>query len=487
MFNIIINRIAKDSLIYGLGNGITKLLQVITLPIISHALTVSEFGDWNLLSLTTLVLSSFMVFGMENAVIRFLYDDDSAGYKTELFTTAVLFMTFLSLVFGLLFWSLDAIILNVLNLKEEYSDAYRISVIWMPATAFQIFLLNWFKWTLQKWKFIIISFGYVALSVLMLLILKNQNHLGVETILLSSAVSQWTAVLIGLSLCLRQFTKQVNIILLKKMVLYGLPFMLVMLIGALRNSIDRFVLTEFSIGDHHLVGLYSMGQRLAMVMNFFVFTLDIAIGPMILSNWDKPEAKETFARLQRYYLMLMNWIAICLCALAPWLVYVLATEEYLPIMKYLPLIIIGNYLLGLYVFASIGILYSKKSYFNTIALLISLFVLYVVAICGAPVYLEWGVALAYFVGMIAMLAAGYYFSSKFYSIPFNWKSDLMIIAVGISICFLAVNLRVMDDRLLNCFPTVLITSVLYLVFLGLTLTNKERTFIRNALKRLVIL
>lgn len=484
MLKTIISRIASDSLVYGLGNGITKFLQVIMLPIISQTLSLSEFGDWNLLTLTTLVLSSFMVFGMENAVIRFLYDKDPKNFKEELFTTGVVFMASLSLVFGFLFWNLEESVLGILNLNEEYSTAYQVSVLWMPATAFQIFFLNWFKWTLQKWKFLIISFGYVALSILLLLVLKQKNLLNVESILLSSAISQWIAILMAVFMCSNQFVARINLPLLKKMIGYGLPFMLVMLIGALRNSMDRFILTEFSVGDHQLVGLYSMGQRLAMVMNFFVFTLDIAIGPMIMSNWEKPDAKATFARLQRYYLMLMNWVTICLCAMAPWLVYILATEEYYPVVKYLPLIIIGNYFLGLYIFASIGILYSKKSFFNTIALTISLIVLYVVAIVGAPIYLEWGVATAYFVGMASMLVCGYYFSNRVYPIPFNWKSDLMIIGIGIVICFISVNISLIDDLLLNCFPVLMVVNIIYLLFIGLILTKSERQVIRKGLLKI---
>lgn len=483
MLKTVLNRIASDSMVYGLGNGFTKFLQIIILPIVTQTLDIGEFGDWNLLSLTTIVLCSFMVFGMENAVIRFLYDKDTVGHKKELFTTGVLFMMFLSIVFGFLFWNLDVYVLDVLNLKEEYSVTYRITVVWMPAMALQIFLLNWFKWTLQKWKFLIISFGYVVLSVLLLLVLKNQNRLNVETIILASTVSQWTASLIGLSLCLNQFTTHIRANLLKKMILYGAPFMLVMLIGALRNSLDRFILTEFSGGDHHAVGLYSMGQRLAMVMNFFVFTLDIAIGPMILSNWELPDAKTTFARLQRYYLMLMNWIAICLCALAPWLVYLLATDEYLPVVKYLPLIIIGNYFLGLYIFASIGILYSKKSYLNTISLAISLLVLYVTALFGVQAYQEWGVALSYFVGMAAMLICGYYFSNKYYEIPFNWKSELLIIVIGIIICFLAVNLSIVDNRLLNSIPVLVVTNFIYLIFIWMILADRERETAKTYMRR----
>lgn len=483
MLKGLLNRIASDSLVYGLGNGITKFVQVITLPIISNALSVSEFGDWNLLTLVTLVLSSFMVFGMENAAIRFLYDKDSKNYKRELFTTGVLFMAFLSLVFGFLFWSLQDVILNVLNLSDDYHAAYRICVVWMPAAALQIFFLNWFKWTLQKWKFIIISFGYVFLSVLILLILMSKNLLSVENILLSAAISQWIAILIGLSMCLNQFSLQIDLNLLKRMVIYGMPFMLVMLIGALRNSMDRFILTEYSNGDHQLVGLYSMGQRLAMVMNFFVFTLDIAIGPMILSNWEQPDAKNTFARLQRYYLMLMNGVAICLCALAPWLVYFLATDEYLPIVNYFPLIIIGNYLVGLYLFASIGILYSKKSYLNTIALALSLFVLYLVATIITPIYLEWGVAIAYFISMVIMLVCGYCFSNRFYSIPFNWKSDLLTMLVGVFICFVTVNLKILKDPLLNCVPVLILMGIIYLGYIWIMLTQNERAFMKKGIAK----
>lgn len=477
------SRLAKDSLIYGVGNGLTRFIQIITLPIASRALSVGEFGDWNLLALSAGVLSSFMVFGMENAVIRFMYDDNSEIHKKELFTTGLTFILSISLVLVLLFWQLDKLILDLINLNQAYSSAFKITVVWLPAIALQTYLLNWFKWTLQKWKFIIISFGFVTLNLSSLLIANELNILDVNILLLSTCCSQWVAILIGLLMCREQFLFKIDFSLVKRMIIYGLPFMFVMLIGALRNSIDRFILSDFSSGNDQLVGLYSMGQRLGMIINFFVYTMDILLGPLILSNWDSPDAKFVIAKLQKYYLLFMNWIAISICSFAPILIKVLATDEYISVIKYLPIFTIGNYFLGLYVFASIGILYSKKSYLNTFALILSLIALYVVAYLLTPIYLEWGVALAYLVSVVVMIVSGYQFSKKYFQIKFNWNVDILIVLVGVFLSLITVNLKIANDFILNSFIMFFSASTLYMIFTFMIFSDEERSFFMKSFKR----
>lgn len=486
MLKAALNRLAKDSLIYGVGNGLTKFIQILTLPVASRALSIKEFGDWNLLTLSAGVFSAFMVFGMENAVIRFMYDSNSESHHKKLFTTGISFIILISLFLVSVFWQMDTMILEIINLDMTYSSAFKVTVVWLPAIALQTFLLNWFKWTLQKWKFIIISFGFVALNLSSLIIAAKLNLLDVNVLLLSSCASQWASIVLGLIMCKDQFSFQLDLTLLKKMILYGAPFMLVMLIGALRNSIDRFILSDFSKGDVQLVGLYSMGQRLGIIMNFFVYTLDIVLGPLILSSWNLPDAKLTFASLQKYYLLFLNWIAICICSFAPMIVRLLATDDYVSVVGYLPIFILSNCFLGLYVFASIGIIYSKKSYLNAISLALSLISLYAFAYVLTPLYLEWGVAVAYFMSVLVMVISGYLFSKRFYSIPYNWDKDLLIMLMGIILSFFAVNLQIVDDKILNCFMVLFVVNVLYAIFTLLVFSSNEKNAINHFFRKNIL-
>lgn len=472
MLKEILVRVAKDSLTYGIGNAVTRFIQLLTLPIIAKSLTPEEFGNWNLLVIAAAVLNTFMIFGLDSGIIRFFHDDKSEAYQKKLFSTGFALMVAISLCLSILYVNISSGVLRIIHLDDRYTLSYYITVFWMPGMALQLYLINWFKWTFQKSKFIISTFGFAGLSLILLLAAKQYLVLSIEIVLAAAAISQWITVLLGLWLAREHFTTDLDWALLKKVIPYSIPLMVVMLIGTLRNSLDRLFLSEYTFQDRNIVGFYSMAQRLGMFMNLFVFAFDIAFNPMVFANWDKPGAKQAFARIQQYYLLAMNWMAVCLCAVAPILIQLFATDEYRTVVKILPLFFVANYLLGLYSFASIGISHSKKTYLTMVTLVGSLVVLYSVNLFLTPYFKVWGVGMGLIASIVVMIAIGYYYTNKYYHIDFEWTKNSITIVFGCLLSFITVNVTLAENDWLNVLLLLIMVNVLFFVF-SLLITTRE--------------
>ena len=45
----------KDSAFYGLGNGVSKSLQLITLPLVVKSVSDTDFSNWNMIRATAII------------------------------------------------------------------------------------------------------------------------------------------------------------------------------------------------------------------------------------------------------------------------------------------------------------------------------------------------------------------------------------------------------------------------------------------------
>src|SRR5687768_14986200 len=93
-----VKNLFKDSLVYGLGYGLSRFLQIIILPIIAQALSLSEFGYYSNYVIFYTIVGGFFVLGLDSAVARYFYDSDDKKYHQQLFSSAFYFILLLSVV-----------------------------------------------------------------------------------------------------------------------------------------------------------------------------------------------------------------------------------------------------------------------------------------------------------------------------------------------------------------------------------------------------
>ena len=87
----------KDSIVYGIGYGVSRFLQIIILPIIAQALSVSEFGYYSNYVIFYTFAAGFFVLGLDSAVARFFYDSPDKQYHRKLLSSAFLFILGISI------------------------------------------------------------------------------------------------------------------------------------------------------------------------------------------------------------------------------------------------------------------------------------------------------------------------------------------------------------------------------------------------------
>jgi len=471
--------ILKDTAIYGIAGGLSKFLALLTLPIIVKNISTADFGIWNLLTLIGSIISSVLIFGMDSSVVRYYYDSESLEHKKNVFSQGLFFQLILFLCFAVFGFFIPELFLSFVNVDNSYSNDLLLVFLWIPANILTQYFQNWFKWTFQRIQFLLLSAGLAVLNLSILYYGYRTNFLNLKTVLLINTISCWIFALLGLWWCRNYLRFRIDKILMKKLAIFGFPMMLVMLVGMLSSSLDRLFLAQ-NLSPENL-GIYSLSQKLSIIMLVVVAAFQIAFGPFLFSNWDRPEAKKTIARFQSYYIIVIGIIAIIICSFGKNLVLIIGSEEYLGAEKVLPYLIFGVVLYGLYSFASIGIFYAKKMFINLLALSCGFSINLILNLILSPYFLEYGVAFGFVFGNLVLIAAAYIFSKQYYPVNFSFVKDtLALIFLFFILSFINISIveNIWEDAIIKAFLCLLI----FIPISVLLLQKEEKKYITDFLK-----
>jgi Membrane protein involved in the export of O-antigen and teichoic acid len=99
-------RLARHSAIYGIGGLVSRILATVLLPLYTHYLPPSAYGQVEAITAATAVLAILLQLGIANAFFRFYFDAKEAREKLTVVRTSFWFtmgMATLGLVVGVIF------------------------------------------------------------------------------------------------------------------------------------------------------------------------------------------------------------------------------------------------------------------------------------------------------------------------------------------------------------------------------------------------
>lgn len=435
-----IKTLFKDSLVYGIGFGVSRFLQIIVLPIIAHALSLSEYGYYSNYVIFYTIGGGLFVLGLDNSVARFLYDSEEKRYHQKIFSMAFFCLLLVSVGCAAAFSFFPSALLKVISVPVAHQAALPYVLFTIPALALNNYFLSWFKWKRERFFFLINAIGTVLFLLIPLLMVKKVLFLYIfQTIFFS----QLTVALISAVLASGYIRPVFDARLFKAMLKYGFPWMLVFFIGLSRSYLDRFFLTRYLNED--LYGVYNFSVRLSTFLALLSTAFDMSFGPLAFSIWNKEGASYFFARLQSAYVLLIGLVACLIVILSPFLVNCLGGVKYAGAEKVLPFLLFSSIPLSLINFSSLGIVYAKKSFLSTITLIIGFSAVLLLNLILTPVYLQYGAVSASLIGHLLILASGYYFSARYYQIKFHYVKDGLIFLTLLFLSILFVQVRLSEN------------------------------------------
>lgn len=349
---------------YSLANLAIMAAGLISFPILTRVLSVSEYGIMGLNVMLLTWLGSLSKLGLQHSAVRLWSEWEGRPGGIQRFT--------LTLFVGALLTSLPVLAL--------YAGAMWLLRPWIGDRLFGFFLLaspllliqalssfstNLLRarqWSGRRAVFdVTSSYAAMVLAVLGATVLwggLRGYYLGLMSgqalvaLLLLATVLRWT----------RLRRENFSPPLLREAVAYGLPMAVAELSASLFHMSDRLVI-QWRL-DENAVGYFTMAFNLAMYVNtLFALPMDLAAVPMMASLYEQsgaPATSEFLRKAARFFFMAAAPAAVGMWLIREDLVALLASRRFLPGAGLVHLLLAGFLLRGSRTLLGAGLLLGKR-------------------------------------------------------------------------------------------------------------------------------
>lgn len=423
----------KQAFIYSLGNLSAKVIGLVLLPLYTSYLTTEEYGILAILE----VISAFMVavlgFKLSTAMMRWSSNEDSTQKtKAILFTTfvsAVIILALLNLTLQPLTEQLSNLFFGSLNFKDYF-------VILIVSASFEI--LNLFSLDLLRLKekpIFFVTVSMIRLTVILVLnvyFVKYQG-IGVVGIILSQLIGNVVLFLITLPFLIKNMVFKFLKDEIKPMLRYSIPLIFSTTSMMLLTMGDRFLIKYYL--NYSEVGVYSLGYKLASVMNMLVIqSFQNGFLPIAYKNYDKPDAQRFFSKTLTYYSFILVLCGLGLSLFSEEVIILFSKNaEFNIAYTVVPFIALAFVFKGIQYVYSLGLHFAKKTKYNASIVMGAAIINLGLNVLLIPNFGIYGAAIATIITWVLMSTAFYKFSYRFYKVKYEIKKIVLLILIGIAL------------------------------------------------------
>ncbi|MCZ2845009.1 MAG: polysaccharide biosynthesis C-terminal domain-containing protein [Candidatus Bathyarchaeota archaeon] len=246
-----------------------------------------------------------------------------------------------------------------------------------------------------------------------------------------------------------------NYLIFKKTMAYCLPLIPMVASAWVVNMSDRlFIEHYFTTYD---VGIYSLGYKMGEVVQFLAVSLLMAYNPYfykLANTQDQTFAKKQLHKLNNLSIVFLLFISFIVAIFSKDVLLLFFNENYFEAYKIIPLIILGYFFIQLVSLQSLSFHQAKKTLpimvINVGAAVINILLNFLLI----KKYGFYGAAVSTVITQGLLFIIIYYFSKRYYFIPYNFK---IIVPIFFALVFIY-------------FINTLYLPVTYYFFIGKILT-----------------
>lgn len=478
-----LQKLAGQTAIYGLPSIIGRLLNYLLVPLHTGKFLANEYGVITEMYAYVAFLVVILTYGMETAYFRFQSkngDEHKSVFSTILislfFSTSIFIFlaTFFSVniadflkypdnseyvVWFAFIVGLDAISsIPMARLRVE-NKASRFAVINLVSIFINIGL-NWFwigycfdKFYHGESNFFIehffspnIGIGYVFIA--------NLFASAAKFILLTPIMTKVKLVF--------------NRSLMKEMLIYGSPLLVSSVAIIVNENADKIMLKWLLVDSLGLkestavVGIYGGCYKLSIIISLFIQAFRYAAEPFFFSQEKEKDAKEIYAKIMRYFVIVCAIIFLGVMLYIDVLKHFLAKEEYWKGLHIVPILLFANIFLGLFYNLSVWYKLSGKTKYGAYIASIGAVITIILNLILIPKIGYIGSAWATLICYATMVLISYLYGQKFYKISYPLKAIFIYLGVSLALYLLADSITTG----LNDWIKYSVNTLLFLGFVG---------------------
>lgn len=445
----------KDFANYAIGDLFVKGFLFISLPLLSRVLDPVQYGKLSIINTAIMILYVFISLNLQNAVTnRYMITPSNFGSYLK------------SIIFFLVPFQMALLAFSPL-IAKPVSELLGIDVkdfIWVMVICILLSYIYIYTCYLQaareSGKYvrinIISKLSEIALIFIFAMSLAHEQYLSKIYSQIIISIILMVYVFFNLKALARG---SFDIRLLKEAVIFSVPLIVHVLSNSLLSQADRLIINR-ELGSYE-AGIYSFAYNIGTGILVVIMAWNSSWQPRLYRLIETEDIqkikKSTFAS---------SIIIFAICALlilfSKEIIYVVADRNYYASIDILPLVLIGNALIHIYLSYVNFIFYKKRSVIiscsTLIAVLINILLNYILIPHFGIVGSAWATIVSYFI-----LASIHYLSSTFITrnnvIPFYYLVLFCIGLVGVNYITLFMNLHF--DLYYNLLVKIVIVIIIF--------------------------
>ena len=469
-------KLAGDTAIYGMSSILGRFLNWALAPYYSFIFATEQFAVVTNLYAYVAFFLVFLTYGMETAYFRFA---SKSTDREAVYSTSLISLFFTSLSFVLLAVTFRGPVASLIGYPDYPQYIVWLSIILsldaFTAIPFARLRLNNRPVKFATIKLINIAFN-IAFNIFFLTIsprIYESNPesfikyiytpgIGVGYVFISNLLASAITLVLLLPEIFRikfVFDKA----LLRQMLSYAFPILVVGLAGMVDQNIDK-ILIPFLIPENqnpmHQLGVYGANYKLAVLMNMFIQAFRYAFEPFFFSRETSKDDPAVYATVMKYFVIFGLFIFLGMSLFIDVIKFIISSE-YHEGLKVVPLVLMANLFFGIYFALSLWYkLLDMTRYGAYIAITGAAFSLGLNFML-IPVWGYMGSAVAVLISYFIMMVVSYRLGQKYYPIPY----DLTRIGTYflITICIFAISLLTSQLNALIMYPLHLILLLFFIM------------------------
>ncbi len=493
MGNNVLKSLAGQTVIYGMGTIVPRLLNYLLVPFYVRVFEPSVYGQITDLYAWIAFMLAFLTYGMETAFFRFANKDDARKVFSNIMS-CIITTTFIFLLLYVCFYKSFARLIDY-----QYNSQYVLMLGFIVAldvlTAVPFAMLRFED---KAKRFSIIKIVNVALNIaLNIFFLKviPETALKISSavfgsqsglliwVLISNVLSSLLSLLLltpQLRMIRFEFDKKLTITILK----YSIPILMINLVGMVNEVADK-ILIKYLVeippeaeliamgmtADQYAVsqvGIYGANFKLAVLMNIFIQMFRYASEPFFFGHAKDRNAPELYAKVMTYFVVFCLLIFLGVMLYIDIFKYFVGTggSDYHEGLKIVPIVLIANMFYGMVFNLSIWFKLSDKTFCGTVISVIGACVTLVCLFFLVPRIGYMGAAIAHLACYSMMMLVSYFWGQKVLHIPYQVGRITIYFIFALILYYLSTLFVEMNMAVKLSLNTILLLLFVVVVFLA---------------------
>lgn len=466
-----LKKLVGQTAIYGLSSIIGRFLNYLLVPLYTYKIAAASGGYGvvtNIYAYTALLLV-LLTFGMETTFFYFSNREEIDSRKA--FSTAASAVGIVSLLFWLVCMVFGVNIAEALN-YANHPEYIRIMASVVALDAFQAILFAQLRNQNRALKFVTLKLTFIicniGLNLLVFCVAPGfaESHpqlmswydpnYQVGYVFIINLICT-AAIMLGFLPELRGLRFGIDRNLLKEMLKYTWPLLLLGLIGILNQVADKICYKFIVPGQEGEVqlGIYGACVKIAMIIAIFTQAFRYAYEPFVFGGQQDKNNKEMQAEVMRYY-VIFTMLAFLIVALYLDVFKYIINRSYWAGLRTVPIVMMAEIFMGVYFNLSFWYKLNKQTWWGAIFSTLGCVAMLAVNFLFVPNYGYMACAWGGFVGYGICMVLSYIVGQVKNPIPYKIATLLGYFALAVVLYIVSAFVHINNTVLALAFNTLLL-------------------------------